>query len=141
MNAQVNTSSTADGANINISDSVGFSTETKAVRVIPIEFYRSSAAGIALVKALNTMLEVDEISIDAAQLILDEFDENFQQMLRDNLVLNKSSDLVNSCQGIVENYSNIDAFWKIDASDITAVVAGRELKFNRARFLFMKQSP
>ena len=55
-----------------------------------MEFYRSSAAGIALTKALNTMLESNEITMEAALLILDEFDKEFQELLRDNLLLKKN---------------------------------------------------
>lgn len=49
-----------------------------------MEFYRSSAAGIALTKALNTMLESAEISMEDAVKILEEFDAAFVKSMRDS---------------------------------------------------------
>ena len=55
----------------------------------PMEFYRGSAAGIALTNALNSMLETEEITTEDALKILDEFDRSFQTLLHDNLVIKK----------------------------------------------------
>jgi hypothetical protein len=41
-------------------------------------------------------------------------------------------------QGDLETYNNLGAFWKIDASNVTLMIGNDEIKFNRARFLFMR---
>lgn len=102
-----------------------------------MEFYRSSAVGVALTKALNTMLESEQISMEDAVKILEEFDVNFVALLRDNLVIKKDLECM-EIRGQLSSYNNLDAFWKIDAENVTAVIGGSELKFGRARFLFMK---
>lgn len=56
---------------------------------IPMEFYRSTTIGIALIRSLNTMLGNNEINIDQALVILEQYDNIFQDLLRDSLVLNK----------------------------------------------------
>lgn len=102
-----------------------------------MEFYRSSAVGTALTKALNTMLESEEISMDDALKILEEFDTNFVALLRDHLVLKKDLECM-EIKGQLSSYNNLDAFWKIDAENVTAVIGGNEVVFARARLLFMK---
>jgi hypothetical protein len=101
-----------------------------------MEFYRSSAPGIALTKALNDMLEAGELTLEAAQFILAEFDAVFLQSLREHVVPQESLGCM-QLGGTLESYSNIDAFWKIDASDVVATVGDAELKLGRVRLLFM----
>jgi hypothetical protein len=57
-----------------------------------MEFYRSSAAGIALTKALNTMLESEELTMDEAVKILEEFDACFVRTMRESYCTQKRLD-------------------------------------------------
>ena len=41
-------------------------------------------------------------------------------------------------QGELFSYNNLAAFWKIDARSVTLIIGGEEIKFDKARFLFMK---
>jgi hypothetical protein len=67
---------------------------SEQVNFAPMEFYRSSAVGISLTKALNTMLEERLITTEAALQILEEFDANFQKLLRENLVIKKEVEVM-----------------------------------------------
>jgi hypothetical protein len=102
-----------------------------------MEFYRSSAPGIALTKALNDMLEAGELTLEAAQYFLAEFDAVFLQALREHVVPKESLACM-QLGGTLESYSNIDAFWKMDASGVVATVGDAQLKLGRVRLLFMK---
>ena len=80
----------------------------------PMEFYRSSAAGAALIKSLNTMIESKEITEEFALKVLvflivdqgfvhllifsfkDNYDATFQSTLRDNLYIMKGHHTVNA---------------------------------------------
>ena len=59
-----------------------------------MEFYRSSAVGIALTKALNTMLESEDISMEEALKVLEEFDQSFVATFRDNLLIRKDMEVM-----------------------------------------------
>ena len=58
--------------------------------IVPWEVYRNSAVGISLTNALNSMLDRNELTVEQALLVLDEYDRMFQFKLRDNLVLDGS---------------------------------------------------
>lgn len=55
-----------------------------------MEFYRSSVAGVALTKALNTMLESGELTMQEALVILDEFDRAFVESMRNSYATQKN---------------------------------------------------
>lgn len=54
-----------------------------------MEFYRSSAVGIALTKALNLMLESEEITMEDALNVLDKFDQSYVEVFRQHLHIRK----------------------------------------------------
>ena len=59
-----------------------------------MEFYRSSAVGIALTKALNEMLQSEDITMEDALKVLSEFDQSFVENFRDHLHIRKDMELV-----------------------------------------------
>ena len=68
-----------------------------------MEFYRSSAAGIALIKALNTMLEEGDMVMEDAVQILEEFDAAFVNSMRESYATHKRLELMeaNVCNFLV----------------------------------------
>eukprot|EP00598_Pedospumella_elongata_P000568 CAMPEP_0184978126 /NCGR_PEP_ID=MMETSP1098-20130426/8734_1 /TAXON_ID=89044 /ORGANISM="Spumella elongata, Strain CCAP 955/1" /LENGTH=102 /DNA_ID=CAMNT_0027501237 /DNA_START=18 /DNA_END=326 /DNA_ORIENTATION=+ len=102
-----------------------------------MEFYRSSAVGIALTKALNEMLQSEDITMEDALKVLSEFDQSFVENFRDHLHIRKDMELM-EVKGTLESYNNLDQYWKIDASDVTATIGKTTVKYDRARFLFKK---
>lgn len=59
-----------------------------------MEFYRSSAVGIALTKALNEMLQNEDITMEDALKVLSEFDQSFVENFRNNLHIRKDMELM-----------------------------------------------
>ena len=59
-----------------------------------MEFYRSSAVGIALTKALNDMLQSEDITMEDALKVLSEFDQSFVENFRNNLHIKKDMELM-----------------------------------------------
>lgn len=70
-----------------------------------MEYYRSSTAGIALTKALNTMLEIDEITMEDALKILEDFDAEFVKAMRDSYAAQKSLETMEA--KVILLYTNI----------------------------------
>ena len=59
-----------------------------------MEFYRSSAVGIALTKALNDMLQSEDITMEDALKVLSEFDQSFVENFRNHLHIRKDVELM-----------------------------------------------
>ena len=59
-----------------------------------MEFYRSSAVGIALTKALNEMLQSEDITMEDALKVLSEFDQSFVENFRNHLHIRKDMELM-----------------------------------------------
>ena len=59
-----------------------------------MEFYRSTAVCIALTKALNVMLESEEITMEDALKVLGDFDQSYLEVFRDHLYIKKDAELM-----------------------------------------------
>lgn len=103
----------------------------------PIGFYRSTAVGVALTKALNSMIVNKEITFDEAIKVLEEFDKSVQSTIRENLPLEKGLENIN-IEGTLHNYNNSHGMWKIDATDVSLTINSKKRKYSFARLLFQK---
>lgn len=54
-----------------------------------MEFYRSTAAGIALTKSLNEMITAKDITTEIAIEILNKFDSVFAKKLKEHIINNR----------------------------------------------------
>ena len=100
----------------------------------PMESYRSSSVGEALLHTLNSMIESKELSFVEATLILEEFDVSFPVNLQQNLMRDvrcSSTDM----QGTVESFNSRDGLWRVDAQDVTLCIDSKRRKYDHARLL------
>lgn len=99
------------------------------------EFYRSTPAGVALIQALNSMLNDGSITPEIAIKILEIFDSEFPIAVTEQILAHDIPHV--EIKGRLDNFNNFNNLWRIDAVNTEMCFnKKKKLRKDRVRILF-----